>query len=178
MNLGTDPRANHCVCRPHVLPLVAVALAFAACSADTPSTPTGTHSPSAVAPNASVPVATVVTVYRSPLCSCCHEYEAYLRTVGYTVETVDLDDTSAWKTEHGIPPDARSCHTTAIDGYLVEGHVPLAAIADLLEDKPAIKGISLPAMPPGSPGMPGPKGAPFEVLAIGRDGSLSPFGSY
>ena len=177
MNPGTDPRANHRVCRPHVLPLATVALAFAACSAAAPSTPTWTHNPS-VAPSASVPVATVVTVYRSPLCSCCHDYEAYLRTAGYTVETVDLDDTSAWKTEHGIPQDAWSCHTTAIGGYLVEGHVPLAAIDDLLADKLAIKGISLPAMPSGSPGMAGPKEAPFKVLAIGFDGSLSPFGSY
>lgn len=166
------------MCRLRVLPLAAVALVFAACSAAAPSTPTRTHSPSAVAPSGSVPVVTVVTVYRSPLCSCCHEYEAYLRTAGYTVETVDLDDTSAWKTEHGIPQDAWSCHTTAIGDYLVEGHVPLAAIDDLIEDKPAIKGISLPAMPSGSPGMPGPKEAPFEVLAIGLDGSLSPFGSY
>ena len=166
------------MCRPHLLPLAAVALAIAGCSAPTPSTPTRTLSPSAVAPSGSVPVVTVVTVYRSPLCSCCHEYEAYLRTAGYTVETVDLDDTSAWKTEHGIPQDAWSCHTTAIGDYLVEGHVPLAAIDDLIEDKPAIKGISLPAMPSGSPGMPGPKEAPFEVLAIGLDGSLSPFGSY
>lgn len=178
MNLDTVPGQNRSMCRLRVLPLATVAMAFAACSPAAPSSPTWTHSPSAVAPSVSVPVATVVTVYRSPLCSCCHEYEAYLRTAGYTVETVDLDDTSAWKTEHGIPQDAWSCHTTAIGGYLVEGHVPLAAIDDLLADKLAIKGISLPAMPSGSPGMAGPKEAPFEVLAIGFDGSLSPFGSY
>lgn len=42
----------------------------------------------------------------------------------------------------------------------------------------AIKGISLPAMPSGSPGMAGPKEAPFEALASGFDGSPSRFGSY
>lgn len=74
-------------------------------------------------------------------------------------------------------PTCSCCHTAVIDGYAIEGHVPVAAIEDLLATRPAIDGIALPAMPPGSPGMPGVKAGPFEILAV-TDGVVSPFGSY
>ena len=75
------------------------------------------------------------------------------------------------------PTEAWSCHTALIDGYPVEGHVPVEAIEDLLAERPDIDGIALPGMRAGSPGMPGEKASPFEVLAI-DDGTLSAFGAY
>ena len=116
-------------------------------------------------------------MYRSPTCSCCHEYEAILRSAGWTIDTVEIDDTAGFKTARGIPDDAWSCHTMVVGRYLVEGHVPLAAIDRLLERGPAIDGIALPGMPPGSPGMGGVAEVPFEVLAI-QAGTLAPFGAF
>lgn len=119
----------------------------------------------------------VVDVYKSPSCGCCHEWEAYLRTHGYTVDSIPTEDMTAVKADRGVPRSAQSCHTAVVGGYVVEGHVPVEAIEDLLAEQPAIDGIALPGMPPGSPGMPGEQEAPFEVLAL-VDGVTSPFGSY
>jgi hypothetical protein len=122
-------------------------------------------------------MATVIEVYKSPTCTCCHEWEAYLRGRGFTVRSIPTDDMATVKADRGVPKAAWSCHTAIVDGYAIEGHVPVEAIADLLEQRPAIDGIALPAMPPGSPGMPGEKAAPFEILAF-DDGVTSTFGSY
>ncbi len=119
----------------------------------------------------------VVEVYKSPTCSCCHEWEAYLRAHGYTVRSIPTVDMEPIKVEWGLPEAARSCHTAVVDGYAIEGHVPVAAIDDLLSRRPAIDGIALPGMPPGSPGMPGVQPAAFEILAI-DNGTTTAFGSY
>lgn len=118
-----------------------------------------------------------VEVYKSPSCECCHEWEAYLREHGVTVRPVPTEDMAAVKDARGVPSEAMSCHTAIVDGYTVEGHVPVEAIEDLLTERPDIDGIALPGMPPGSPGMPGEKEAPFEILAI-DDGTLSAYGAY
>ncbi len=103
------------------------------------------------------PVVRAVTLYKTPSCGCCKGYVAYLRRAGYRVEAVDLEDLSPTKRMLGIPPELESCHTAAIDGYIVEGHVPIADIEHLLAERPDIPGIALPGMPEGAPGMPGPK---------------------
>ncbi len=152
------------------------ALFLAACSSAPSAAPPWRYGPTP-APSAVVAEAKVIEVFKSPTCSCCHEWEAYLRGLGYTVKSVPTDDMAAVKAQYGLPPDAWSCHTAVVAGYAVEGHVPVEAIEDLLAERPAIDGIALPAMPPGSPGMPGIKEGPFEVLAV-KDGAASPFGSY
>jgi hypothetical protein len=158
------------------LAIVPVVLLVAACSAAAPSTPAAWSNPSA-GPSATVVDAHVVDVYKSPGCTCCHEWEAYLRARGFTVRSFPTEDMAAIKAQFGIAPSAASCHTAVIDGYAVEGHVPVEAIEDLLARRPAIDAIALPGMPPGSPGMPGEKASPFEILAI-DDGTASAFGSY
>ena len=152
------------------------ALVLAACSSVPSALPARTSEPATPAPSA-VALAKVIEVYKSPTCRCCHEWEAYLRDLGYTVKSVPTDDMSAVKAKYGLPQNTWSCHTAVIAGYAVEGHVPVDAIEDLLATRPAIDGIALPAMPPGSPGMPGVKAGPFEVLAV-TDGVASPFGAY
>lgn len=106
--------------------------------------------------------------YSAPGCSCCHRYAGYLRDrlEGDLSESTP-EDVDAVKREHGIPPDYRSCHTVVLEDYVVEGHVPVEAIATLLEERPAIDGIALPGMPPGSPGMPGETDGPLTVYAVG-----------
>jgi hypothetical protein len=122
-------------------------------------------------------VARSVEVHRSPGCGCCHEWEDYLAAHGFAVSAADDPDIVAFKARHGVPPMAQSCHTALIDDYVVEGHVPVAAIEDLLSRRPAIDGIALPGMPAGSPGMDGELEGPLEVLAL-SGGRVSPFGSY
>ena len=162
--------------RTQALLLPAAGLLLAACAGAASPSPGWTTAPASPPP--AVPAAVVVVeVYKSPSCACCHEWEAYLRGLGYEIRSLPTDDMVAVKARFGLPQDAWSCHTAVIDGYAVEGHVPVEAIADLLATRPAIDGIALPGMPAGSPGMPGAKEAAFEVLAI-DDGAASAFGSY
>ena len=157
-----------------LVPLAGLAL-FGCSTGGVPSTPGWTFGASL--PPAATQAAVLVEVYKSPTCGCCHEWEAYLRARGDNVRSIPTEDMGTIKTDRGVPEAAFSCHTALIGGYVVEGHVPVEAIQDLLADRPAIDGIALPAMPPGSPGMPGDKAAPFEILAI-QDGGLSVFGEY
>lgn len=108
-----------------------------------------------------------VTLYKNPQCGCCEEYAKYLRKNGFEVNVVASHDLSLINKEHGVPEALEGCHTSLIDGYVVEGHVPVASVNKLLTERPAIKGISLPGMPTGTPGMGGPKTGPFTIYEIG-----------
>lgn len=116
------------------------------------------------------------TVYRSPTCGCCKGWAAHLQRNGYTVTTVERDDMDKVKNVFGVPEELRSCHTAKIDGVVVEGHVPVEAIARLLAERPKAKGIASPGMPSGSPGMDGPK-APNPIFTFGPAG-VARFGTY
>lgn len=107
-----------------------------------------------------------MVVHRSATCECCKEHERYLATGGLVVESVVEDDMVAFKDAHGVPRDVRSCHTALIDGYVVEGHVPQAAIDELLATRPGVDGIAVAGMPPGAPGMGGVATDPLEVVSF------------
>lgn len=107
-----------------------------------------------------------VTIYKDPQCGCCKRYADYLRKNGFEVKVVNTHDVALIKEEHGVPTDLDGCHTSMIDGYVVEGHVAVAVLNRLLTEKPKIKGISLPGMPEGSPGMTGHKAGPFKIYEI------------
>ncbi len=113
--------------------------------------------------------ATPVTVYKSPTCGCCDKYVDYLRDNGFAVEAVNESDMSAVKKRYGMS-HAASCHTTLINGYAIEGHVPVGAIRKLLKEKPAIAGISAPGMPANSPGMGEMKKGTLTIYAVPKDG--------
>jgi len=98
----------------------------------------------------------------------------YLQENGFEVESVLTEDLTEIKDGLGIPQDMQSCHTLEIDGYYVEGHVPVEAISKLLEERPPIDGIALPGMPQGSPGMSGDKAEPFVIYSI-AEGSIEEF---
>ena len=115
---------------------------------------------------AQAPAATQATLYKNPNCGCCDEHASYLRRHGYAVNAVETHDLDGIKRRHGVPEALYGCHTIEIDGYVVEGHVPAGPLARLLRERPAIRGISLPGMPTGSPGMAGPKREPFRIYAI------------
>lgn len=113
---------------------------------------------------------THVTLYKNPECSCCEGYAAYLRDNGFDVEVKPTNDLAEISRKAGVPEQMEGCHTAFIDGYVVDGHVPVTVIEKLLTERPAIAGITLPGMPMGSPGMIGEKTEPFTVYAVTKDG--------
>jgi len=116
-----------------------------------------------------------VTLFKSPNCGCCLGYASYIEQNGIEVNTEDVQDLSSVKQQQGVPYDMNACHTMLIEGYVIEGHVPMEAINKLLEEKPDIKGLSLPGMPQGSPGMTGIKRGQFTIYAISHDGTYEEF---
>lgn len=107
-----------------------------------------------------------VKMYKNPQCGCCEEYAKYLRRNGFKVTVTPTHSMSMISRRNGVPERLAGCHTMLIEGYVVEGHVPVGAIKKLLAERPNITGISLPGMPEGSPGMTGVKTAPFRILEI------------
>lgn len=118
-----------------------------------------------------------VTVHKTPTCGCCGNFVTYLRRQGIDVEVVEAEDLTPLKQQYNVPLDKQSCHTTIIgDGeYVVEGHVPLEGIQKMLATNGTVTNIGIANMPSGSPGMPGPKRAPFDVYSFTRDGAVSDF---
>jgi hypothetical protein len=111
------------------------------------------------------------TLYKKPGCQCCETYANYLRENGFDVTVLELPKMSSVTPQSAVRKDLESCHSTVIGKYVIEGHVPVSPIKRLLAERPDIKGISLPGMPQGSPGMSGVKEGPFEILSItGKDG--------
>lgn len=107
------------------------------------------------------------TLYKQPYCSCCEGHADHLRANGFNVTVVEAPNMSQIKRRHGVPQEFEGCHTIEVGGYVVEGHVPAAIIHKVLKEKPPIRGISLPGMPEGSPGMSGRKREPFVIFEIG-----------
>lgn len=121
-----------------------------------------------------------MTVYRDPSCGCCEAWAEIARKAGHQVTVIDHPDMATIKRRHGVPGELASCHTTIVDNYAVEGHVPLAAVARLLKERPAgTTGIAVPGMPRGSPGMEMPDGSsdPFQVIAFDAAGKTTVFGA-
>ena len=113
--------------------------------------------------------------HHDPSCSCCSNYAAYLEDHGLDVRLEETDDIRGVKEAFDVPRDARSCHTVEIDGYLVEGHVPLEAVATLLEEGPDVDGIAAPGMPRHSPGMGGRSDEPLTIYAFESSGEVTEY---
>lgn len=109
-----------------------------------------------------------MTLYKITGCGCCDGHADYLRQHGFQVRSVELSDLSPVRAGRGIPEKFEGCHLIEVGGYVIEGHVPIGSIRKLLSERPAIKGISLPGMPAGSPGMGGPKTEPFVIYEISQ----------
>ena len=119
--------------------------------------------------------APTIVVYKTPTCGCCTKWVAHLEANGFTVMAQNRDDLSPIRAQHGVPRQVLSCHTALVGSYVVEGHVPAADVQKLLREKPAIKGIAVPGMPMGSPGMEGPTVERYDTLAFTADGKTSVF---
>lgn len=120
-----------------------------------------------------------IKVYKSPSCGCCGDWIKHLEQNGFTVHSVNQNNMSLIKQQMGVPQNLQSCHTGVINGYLVEGHVPAADVRQMVTHRPAIKGLSVPGMPIGSPGMEmGSRVEAFKVISFKADGSALVVNSY
>ena len=119
-----------------------------------------------------------IMVYKSPTCGCCNKWVAHLKENGFAVETTDLKDLRMVKSMSGIKPEQASCHTAKVGGYTIEGHVPAEDIKRLLAEHPDARGLTVPGMPKGSPGMEVPQPDHYQVLLLGKDGSTSVFAEH
>lgn len=113
-----------------------------------------------------------IVVYQSRTCGCCKKWVDHLKTSGLNPISKYVDDVAETKLKMNLPMKLASCHTAVVNGYIIEGHVPASAIHKLLAVKPAgVKGLAVPGMPMGSPGMEGSYKEPFNVLAFESNGS-------
>lgn len=122
-----------------------------------------------------------MTMYRDPGCACCAKWAELAKAAGYPVTILPTRQMTKVKETLRVPAALTSCHTTRVGGYVVEGHVPFAAVDKLLSTKPkGVIGIAVPGMPAGSPGMEAHGGhgghAPaFKVFAFNREGKQTEF---
>jgi len=122
----------------------------------------------------------VIEVYKSATCGCCTHWIEHLQANGFKVNAQNVPNTAAYRTKLGVPPSLGSCHTGTIGGYALEGHVPAADIKRLLAEKPRAKGLSVPGMPMGSPGMEvqGEPADAYDVLLFQADGKTTVYRHY
>lgn len=148
-----------------------------AANAVAPAPAAATESPVTPAGAQALPVA---IVHKSPTCGCCGLWVEHLRHAGFQVEVRETDNLAPVKERLGVPFGKGSCHTAEIGGYLVEGHVPADDIKRLLREKPQARGLVLPGMPLGSPGMEVPSGATqsYVVELVKPDGDVVPYAAH
>lgn len=130
----------------------------------------------ACAANAS---AATLAVTKTPTCGCCTKWVERMREAGFKVAVQDVEDTAPLAKRLGVPDRLRSCHTTVVEGYAIEGHVPAADIKRLLAERPKAAGIAVAGMVVGSPGMEqGNHSQPYQTILFDRAGKTRVFASH
>lgn len=119
-----------------------------------------------------------VTLYRNPNCGCCDLWAKHLEADGFKVTRVDTFDMASVQGRYGVPERLAGCHTATVGGYVVEGLVPASLIKRLLSEHRPVKGIALPGMPIGAPGMPGDKRGPLDVYYLGNQTTPAVFTTF
>ena len=113
-----------------------------------------------------------VQVSKDPTCGCCEAWVEHLRGAGFAVDVAEIAQMSRVKARLGVPQALASCHTAEVGGYVIEGHVPAVEIKRLLAERPAARGLAVPGMPVGSPGMEveGTEPDTYDVVLFGPGG--------
>lgn len=118
-------------------------------------------------------------VYKSPTCGCCGAWVEHIRASGLQAVVHETEDLNPVAARLGVPDALRSCHTAVIDGHFVEGHVPAADIKKLIAERPPARGIAVPGMPIGSPGMEqGDRRDAYVTLLVNRQGVARTFATH
>lgn len=157
-------------------------LAFVACSNVADSGKAAGVAPAAplaaAGPNSKF--SSVLVVYKNESCGCCGEWVKYVQQAGLRVEVHNQSNLNDVKVRLGVPYAKGSCHTAEVDGYLIEGHVPVEDIRRLLAERPDARGLVVAGMPAGSPGMEMPDGHAdaYTVELVNRDGSTQAFSEH
>jgi hypothetical protein len=121
-------------------------------------------------PNVQAQLAQRVTVYKSPACGCCGDWVKHMQANGFSIDVREVTDVMPVKRRYGVPDNLMSCHTAVVGGYAIEGHVPAADVKRLLRERPKVKGLAVPGMVPGSPGMEQGAPQPYATLAFDARG--------
>jgi hypothetical protein len=126
------------------------------------------------------PALPAIDVYKSESCGCCAGWVDHLKASGFAVKARNVANPSDYREKFGMPQALGSCHTGMVEGYALEGHVPAREIKQLLAERPKAKGLAVPGMPLGSPGMEveGERSDPYEVLLVQANGSYSVYRRY
>lgn len=119
-----------------------------------------------------------LTVYKTKTCGCCGKWVEHMRANGFKVIVNDVESTGEYRRKYGVPEKLQSCHTAVVNGYSIEGHVPAAEIQRLLKEHPKAKGLAVPGMPAGSPGMEGNRQEAYSVVRFDEGGMLSVYQKY
>jgi hypothetical protein len=122
--------------------------------------------------------ARIIEVYKSESCGCCSEWVKHLESNGFRVKAQNVANPADYREKFGIPQVLGSCHTGMVQGYALEGHVPAAEIKRLLAEKQKAKGLAVPSMPMGSPGMEGHRKDPYDVMLVQGNGKYSVYKHY
>ena len=122
--------------------------------------------------------ATHIQVYKTPTCGCCGNWVKHLQQNGFEVSVQDVPDTTPYRKKYGVPEELMSCHTGIVEGYALEGHVPAAEVQRILRERPKARGLAVPGMPMGSPGMEAARTQPYSVMLIGMTGKATVYQSY
>jgi hypothetical protein len=166
----------------HAIVLLLSGFLLAACQEEQEATPSGPAPAEFTAPAKDVASTTgqpEVVVYKTASCGCCKVWVEHMQSHGFPVKTENVDNLGPIKERAGVPYGMGACHTAQVDGYFIEGHVPAADVQRLLAEKPKAKGLTVPGMPIGSPGMEeGDRVDPYEVLLVHEDGSTSVYARY
>lgn len=126
-----------------------------------------------------VALAQELTVFRSPTCGCCGLWIEHMQAAGFRIKDNLTENMNAVKAQYGVPSTLGSCHTTVVDGYVVEGHIPAEDVQRLLAEKPDVAGIAVPGMPIGSPGMEsGDYVEPYTVFSFTESGETAAFAEH
>lgn len=133
------------------------------------------------AAQAASPALPLVEVWKDPSCGCCKDWVAIMEEAGFPVRVFETGN-NAMRAQLGIPTKLGSCHTARIEGYAIEGHVPVHEIRRLLREKPKAIGLTVPGMVVGSPGMDGPayngRKDPYAVLLVLPNGQTTVYQKY
>lgn len=119
-----------------------------------------------------------MTVYKTKTCGCCAKWVEHMRSNGFKAIVNDVPSTAEYRRQFGVPASLQSCHTAVVSGYTFEGHVPASEIRRFLKERPKSKGLAVPGMPAGSPGMEGGRSDAYSVMRFEKDGGISIYKKY
>ncbi|MCK2150263.1 MULTISPECIES: DUF411 domain-containing protein [Marinobacter] len=120
-----------------------------------------------------------IHVYKSPSCGCCTDWVKHLESNGFDVEVTETNDLNPIKQKAGLTRSLSSCHTAFIGDYVIEGHVPADDVRRLIAEAPQARGLTVPGMPVGSPGMEmGDRKDHYKVLLFNEMGQTKVFSEH